>query len=332
MNLVAPTPKTVNVIGVDSHAEENSAMRTVLDATTDMETKLSKYPNPNFTIMLPGTCNAKCKFCFWKKCEEETPLSYFTNLRDVLINLPQQYKTISISGGEPTLSSFLQDTLKLLHKLRKQRSFERIGLTTNGARLDMITSCTPYFGVLDFVNISRHHWRNAENFKEFGVKAFYDLQTLIGYSAQLRTSGVKLTLNCVIDDNTTPDFIDSYLGWMNKHGFPSVAFRKDGNSLDPTPVELFYVNRFGRAVENGCPVCRTNTQRLGEIEVMWKCGLHEPSIAAGEVTELIFQPNGKTYADWGFKFEVDVMKQKKAKEERSTYVHERGSCGSGGCH
>lgn len=43
MNLVAPTPKTVNVIGVDSHAEENSAMRTVLDATTDMETKLSNY-------------------------------------------------------------------------------------------------------------------------------------------------------------------------------------------------------------------------------------------------------------------------------------------------
>jgi hypothetical protein len=59
---------------------------------------------------------------------------------------------------------------------------------------------------------------------------------------------------------------------------------------------------------------------------MWKCGLHEPSISAGEVTELIFQPNGKTYADWGFKFEVDVMEQRREKE-RSKY----GGCGGGGC-
>ena len=287
---------------------------------------MSKYPNPNFTIMLPGTCNAKCQFCFWKKCKEPTEIDWLAKLHDTIINLPNKYTTISISGGEPTLSSFLQPVLALLHKIRKTRPFERIGLTTNGARLDMILA-SPHHNVLDFVNISRHHWGQKENFLAFGVKSFYDLRSLLGDAARFGSSGIKVTLNCVIDNYTTTAFVNSYLNWMREYGFKSVAFRKDGNSLPPTEVEHHFVRTHGRAVENGCPVCRTNTQRIGDLEVMWKCGLHEPSVDAGEVTELIFQPDGKAYADWGFKFEVDVAKQRERYEE-SKYS---GGCGSGGC-
>jgi hypothetical protein len=115
---------------------------------------------------------------------------------------------------------------------------------------------------------------------------------------------------------------------MKKNGFKSVAFRKDENSLTPTEVEQHFVRTYGRAIENGCPVCRTNTQRIGDIEVMWKCGLHEPSISAGEVTERIFQPDGKTYSDWGFKHEVNVVEQRR---ERECSVYSGSGCGSGGC-
>jgi MoaA/NifB/PqqE/SkfB family radical SAM enzyme len=319
--------KPVN--GVGSRAQVTFAVKTALLVTTDTQRKnMSKYPNPNFTIMLPGTCNAKCQFCFWKKCEEPTQLNWLAQLHDTIFNLPNKYTTISISGGEPTLSMFLQPVLALLHKIRKTRPFERIGLTTNGARLDMILA-SPHHNVLDFVNISRHHWGQRENFKAFGVKSFYDLRSLLGDAARLGTADTKVTLNCIIDNHTTVEFIDNYLNWMKEYGFKSVAFRKDGDSLTPTAVEHHFVRIYGRALENGCPVCRTNTQRIGDLEIMWKCGLHEPSISAGEVTELIFQPNGKTYADWGFKFEVDVMGQRREKE-RSKYGGCGGGCGGSG--
>jgi organic radical activating enzyme len=81
---------------------------------------------PNFTVMLPGACNAKCGFCFWnhKDGQIKPPTDYMEKLADVVSKLsPETFPAVSLTGGEPTLSKYLKPVFGLL---RSSRYWDRI--------------------------------------------------------------------------------------------------------------------------------------------------------------------------------------------------------------
>ncbi len=67
----------------------------------------------NFSIILPGDCNAKCKFCFWKRNRSESPL-FLQQLAWYLDALGGVVRQISITGGEPTLSPWFDGLMEVL--------------------------------------------------------------------------------------------------------------------------------------------------------------------------------------------------------------------------
>ena len=42
----------------------------------------TKNSNPNFTIVLPGPCQANCDFCFWNREKDET--AFIKSIKRVL--------------------------------------------------------------------------------------------------------------------------------------------------------------------------------------------------------------------------------------------------------
>ena len=74
----------------------------------------STISNPNLSIVMPGGCNGKCDFCFWQKTK---PCGgYLEKLTGVFTSLPSQFSQLSITGGEPTLSPYLENVLNLIDR------------------------------------------------------------------------------------------------------------------------------------------------------------------------------------------------------------------------
>lgn len=74
----------------------------------------STINNPNLSIVMPGGCNGNCQFCFWKQTEPCG--NYLEKVNNILKSLPSQFKQLSITGGEPTLSPYLEKVLNLIDR------------------------------------------------------------------------------------------------------------------------------------------------------------------------------------------------------------------------
>jgi len=110
----------------------------------------------NFSIILPGECNAKCQFCFWKRNAAESPM-YAQGLRWYLQALGKRITQISITGGEPTISPVFNEVIEVLREFKDIK----IVLTTNGSNLH--TKLSVIEGIIQHVNISRHAINDKEN-------------------------------------------------------------------------------------------------------------------------------------------------------------------------
>lgn len=302
---------------------------------------------PNFTILVPGMCRASCDFCFWNRKDGQIkpPADYLDRLCAALLSLPGKYRSISVSGGEPTESGWLIPILRVIAAVRLRRSFDRVILTTNGSRLSDILAFNVFGGgFVDYVNISHHHYDDAVNtsiFKDSHIPNSADLQAMI---EDLSSKGIPVRLNCVINDETDEDFIFSYANFASKIGASSVSFRKEASTITPTPVEDRMVARFGAGESNNCPVCRGRPQTLLGYSIGWKGSVAEPSIAVGKTYEAIFHPDGVLYADWSRKHpleipqvipaeshEVPAPKTSRIVVEREYRSGPSHGCGSSGC-
>ena len=104
--------------------------------------KKNVYKNFNFSIFVDDYCNADCKFCvaqlrysqkklmYCKKHIEDNDL-YLKRLDEILKIVRPLNPSISITGGEPTLSPIITDILKLIDKY----DFRKRTITTNGSGL-----------------------------------------------------------------------------------------------------------------------------------------------------------------------------------------------------
>ena len=267
-----------------------------LTKITKRPTKLL-VPTPNLSVMLPGACNAKCEFCFWNRDQEANkfPMMEFgERLASILDSLPSQFSQVSVTGGEPTISPVFDDVMKVLKDRRKR--FEKVVLTTNAVRLlkkqDVIR------GVVDHINISRHHHndvKNASIFQTSSVPSGEELGNIMRVSYD-----ADICFNCVVSPSIDARFCEAFINWSAGYGeVAAVNFRIYHNSMEDCSAQKTFEKKYGSTDVSTCPVCRVMRMKVRGMQVNWKYSVMEPTQHWDGIYELIVQPDGRLTADWG---------------------------------
>ena len=305
--------------------------------------KITNKYGPNTTILLPGSCDAKCGFCFWNRAEAKIkpPNTYIDDVFHILENLPDKFVALSISGGEPTLSPIFMEFISKLTEYRRAHILQRVVLTTHGGHLT--GKLASIARVVDHINISRHAIgtnKNRDVFKSNNIPSDDELLTLI---QQIHSETLcDVTLNCVIQPDVSIEFCNKFIEYAKALGADAVSFRKIASDVTPTDAELAFSRKYPVVAESKCPVCRGKSQTVNGYDVRWKGSVLEPSIATNGVYEAVIHPDGKVYTDWGMKYPLELDKKvpkiaKRAKPLARTRMSYRGGgrayCGTGfgGC-
>jgi cyclic pyranopterin phosphate synthase len=276
---------------------------------------------PNFSVILPGKCNAKCDFCFWKY--EKSPNNWLYELEETIKSLPDKFRRVSISGGEPTLSPVLDDAIKII---KNSRNWDAVVLTTNGAKV--VEKINSFIGV-NHVNLSVHSADDKENKKIFKTKSIPDHGEIINICNALNSIGIDVNFNCVLRGQfKTKEDVLNYIKFAKLHGASSICFRQDQALVSTDkPKEMLWFKDI--KVLNGwdCPVCKVWNQYIAGIKVSWKSAVPEPSKTIKDVYELVFNQNGKLTSDWEGKDIVKLsVKPTKTLNKNKVYVREEASC------
>jgi len=257
-------------------------------------------PTANFSIILPGPCNAACSFCFWKRSNAESPM-FVQTLVWYLQALKGKVTQISVTGGEPTISPVFDEVMNAL----RQFTDIKIVLTTNGANL--LEKINVINGVVKHVNISRHAVNDDSNQFIFGTKSVPAKPQLADLCEVLNSCNIDVTLNKVIshDYNDHVEF-DEFVRFIKEVGASALALRKDYsvNSLDSVPLEA----KLGRTgTVKSCPVCSTNSYLYRGVPVHFKMSLEEPSEVLPYIYEYVYHPNSLLSEDWAGKKPIELQ-------------------------
>jgi len=259
--------------------------------------------NPNFTIILPGPCQARCEFCQWEEDKEND--AFMVGLWYALENLPENFTQISLSGGEPLLSPYFSKALDLIKRYPK---FNKIVLTTNGINLKSFIIEKKLIGI-NHVNISRHSIDDLENvevFKSTDVPSKRDLSEI---SKVLTVFGESfdLNFNCVFVPEVQHDVIN-WLKFLKETGIKSVTFRNQYDNFEKSQLQLdMETTAIEPEITSECPVCKTEIYRIQDQSFKFHMSANEPT-DNGELTlnfgkeetyEVILQSNGNLTRDWG---------------------------------
>lgn len=285
--------------------------------------------DPNFSIIMPGGCNAKCKFCFNNsktKSENCSDFDFLINLWEILKTLPTQFYQISITGNEPMLSPVIENVMELCKRM-KQR-YTNILLTTNGTKL--LDNPQVVIDGVHHINVSRHHYDENENKRIFGGAYNVTDKELAEIVDVYSGRGVDVSLNCVINDTTNEDFINAYIDFAKQMGVYAIRFRKENGAIEPTPVECKFGEKYPILWHGACPVCRTDLRVIRGQNVYWKSSVLEPSDhIVKQIYELVYDTDGQIYLDWNRnKLLADFIKtQDNRKEQEFVIRKEYGHCG-----
>lgn len=266
--------------------------------------------DPNFTIITPGGCNAKCDFCTGAMNGKPSK-DYIKNLARTLAQLPPEIKQVSISGGEPTIS---RDFMTILWMIKASQRFRKVVLTTNGAKL--FDYADQLGGLVNHINISRHGTTDEENNNVFkagknGIPTNYELKEIIEV---LNKQGIDVTFNRVyvneegdLDPDLNKEKAITFVEKAKELGASAVSFRYDQheNVLDETHFETMFSD-YAKVNEGGCPVCRSHTCLVSGMPVMFKASLNEPSDHLSDPYELIYHIDGRLCTDWAGNIEYDL--------------------------
>lgn len=257
----------------------------------------------NFTVVLPGGCNAKCSFCP-DSMEGKPPSDWLLKLSEAIVRRPSSWTDCSVTGGEPTISPYLELALPIISS-----GFDKTVLTTNGIMLhDKVHVIGQY---VDFLNISRHGVGLEANRKAFKTKRVPTDQQLAESIAIFKEIyGGFVNLNHVYlknDNHIDKEYLENYVCYAKLLGADSVSFRYDQteNCLDTTGLEKAFLEY--EIIDSGsCPVCRSHTVIVDGLPVTFKASFQEPGMAyEGGLYELIFGTNGKLTRDWSGEYEYN---------------------------
>lgn len=244
----------------------------------------------DFKILLPGSCNAQCSFCFWK--HKEISIDWISALDKALSDATSDFKQLNISGGEPTISPYIKETMEIISKYRHK--FPKIVLTTNGSNLENVIGYID--GIVDHLNISRHHYNsliNRDIFRSENVPDNYKLTTLI---KAINHGGTDVTLNVMVNNEWNGCDLFNFVEFAKNVGASYLVFRHDYN-------QGLRISNFEKLIDSkivykfSCEVCRTNTRIIDGLYVSWKYGVMEPSDTVDDF-EIVLGQNGTLSFDY----------------------------------
>ena len=251
-------------------------------------------PNPNFSAILPGGCNAKCDFCFWEKDKKATIHKFMRGLENAIDVLPSSFKEVSITGGEPTLSKALPAAALML-----SQRFDKIVLTTNGVNL---VECL-LDGSIDpvkHINISRHAIDDSLNqdvFKTTSIPGRDDLAKMIALAER---HGKDVRLNVVSGEKMYGrEHLLDWVEFAHSMGVNTISFRTDSElGLDFVHEYEQRFIREGRKTthETGCPVCISRWYSYHGVNLAFKYSMTEPTDIGPY--EVVLQQDGRMTLDW----------------------------------
>lgn len=201
------------------------------------------YDNLNFSIFVDDYCNADCKFCvaqlryehknkMYQKKHIEDRDQYLARLEQVLKIVRPLNPSVSITGGEPSVSPVIVDILKLVD----QYQFRKRTITTNGSGLlktvdgDALINHLVKYG-WNHLNISRAHFDDAIN-KEImrykceeeycGVRELEDIIRTLG------STNLQHRLSCLLlkDGIGNLDLVKRYVDELRHIGVNNFIFRE----------------------------------------------------------------------------------------------------------
>lgn len=276
-----------------------------------IKTKKELLEGFNFSVVLPGGCNASCDFCFWERSLTESP-QYVNFLGWYLKELKNEVTQVSITGGEPTLSPVFNNVIKVLGRAK----IPKVVLTSNGANLK--NKLEKINGVVKHINISRHDVDDEVNRKVFKSDKIPTEKELIGICEIANSMKIDITINKVVGaDYSDENELFNYIEFVKRIGASALVIRKDYSidTLEQIPLAQSFKSVF---IRQSCPVCITDSYLFKGLPVHIKYSLKEPSFAVDGLYELIYHSDGKLTEDWGGLKEVEFVKS----IEQSTYLPE----------
>ncbi len=164
---------------------------------TEINDKIWQLPeNLNMYIITGDECNCKCKYCIGciKKGiykEKISDANYYKRLSKVLKILGSKIKSITILGGEPTISPRLINILRIIKKHPSKQV-----MTSNGIMLKDIKFLNKINkSNLVHVNISRHDKNDEKNQGLFQNK---NSPTEVELKKIIKSLKQKVRINCCL--------------------------------------------------------------------------------------------------------------------------------------
>lgn len=230
--------------------------------------KKNVYKNFNLSIFVDDECNADCKFCvaqlryknrnmLYQKDHIKSDKEYFKRLEEVLSYVRPLNPSVSITGGEPTISSRLPKICELLkkYKIRKKT------ITTNGTGLKDLS----IDGVLntledtefDHINISR---TVIDDCKNNNIMRFSDSTNFRNNDLEFVMDKLKrdskfkkvphVRMSCVLlkDGVHTVNQIKEYVNFYKEgYGVDNFIFRQlmdyDHKAINPEIMKYYETNK-----------------------------------------------------------------------------------------
>ena len=293
--------------------------------------KRNVYDNCNLSIFVDDYCNADCKFCvaqlryenigkIYSKPVIEDDEEYFRRLEEVLKFIAPLNVSVSLTGGEPTLSPKFVRIVKLLDKynIRKRT------ITTNGSALLKKVDGKRIIDYLidynfDHLNISKTHYDEEINKKIMHYKKGYcsneDLSYIIGYAM---AHNLRPRLSCLLlkDGIHDVDGMAKYIEFYEKLGIDNIIFRElmDYDEQSMCNIEKMAYNKRNKVRLNDVWKEVDKDKRFVPYRNLLGYYYYvEKNSHKDLVYEMVFHPNGNLNGSWVDKEDILLKYDKEVK-------------------
>ena len=262
--------------------------------------------NLSIKLVIPSGCGMKCPFCFnllnknTAVYDKEAFLNNFIDSLNHIIDTagPQRSISLDITGNEPTHDvELFKATMQKIKSIRHR--FNKIVLTTNGENLtdrDVLESVRE---VVNFVNISVHHYDFSKRYQAFGAQPMD--QARYGYiNSMLHGAGIKVTAVAVLYkelDTTFVTFLRRFIDWVKYYGFDNIRIRSNFYKKDDFFTRYMNDTTFGNEIIRAEGL-NTKYLNVNGMEVILLQGV---TTLIGHVVgvEAVVDDDGKPYLDYG---------------------------------
>lgn len=296
------------------------------------------YKNFNFSIFTDDYCNADCKFCVAQLRYENQHMAYhkeklsdddyLKRLDEVLKYIRPLNPSISITGGEPTLSKKLVPILELVNKY----NFRKRTITTNGSQLFAKVDGTPIIEHLiknhwDHLNISRTSTDDKLNqqIMRFRCNEGYCNNGMLKEILDtLKDTNLKHRISCLLlkESVNSVEKIRDYVDFYTKLGANNFIFRElmdydetaiNKEKMDYCKANKIRLNNIWEDFEK-FPELEPYMNILGYYYYVEIYKYHGATVASesanlnqqaievaknpNQIYEMVYHPNGNLCASW----------------------------------